>query len=173
MVKSHGEGLYSPGAAFTCVDPTGEPLKSAVVETMSLLPTGRVSVESPFPYAEHMRVAVLKTDADQVVPETAAVIADLARALGGRTLGLFTSLRRMNQVAELLDQELRGEGFEILAPRRASDDPAALVQRFTRVRGGAILLGARTFWQNSSLRPLGITAQLGRPIRSLACVREY
>ena len=38
------------------------------------------------------------------VPETAAVLALLARRLGGRTLGLFTSLRRMNQVAELLDQ---------------------------------------------------------------------
>jgi len=117
------------------------------VEERSLLPTGRVAVESPFPYAEHMRVAALKTDGDDVVPETAAVLADLARALGGRTLGLFTSLRRMNQVAELLDQQLRGEGFEILAPRRASDDPAALVQRFTRAHGGAILLGARTFWQ--------------------------
>jgi ATP-dependent DNA helicase DinG len=117
------------------------------IEERALLPTGRVSVESPFPYAEHMRVAAMQTDGDDVVPETAAVIAELARALGGRTLGLFTSLRRMNQVAELLDRDLRGEGFEILAPRRASDDPAALVQRFTRARGGAILLGARTFWQ--------------------------
>jgi ATP-dependent DNA helicase DinG len=117
------------------------------LEERSLLPTGRVSVESPFPYAEHMRVAALKTASDDIVPETAAVLAVLARALRGRTLGLFTSLRRMNQVAELLDQELRGEGFEILAPRRAGDDPAALVQRFTRARGGAILLGARTFWQ--------------------------
>jgi ATP-dependent DNA helicase DinG len=117
------------------------------IEERALLPTGRVSVESPFPYSEHMRVAAMKTDADDVVPQTAAVLAEIARALGGRTLGLFTSLRRMNQVAELLDQELRGEGFEILAPRRASDDPAALVERFARAHGGAILLGARTFWQ--------------------------
>ena len=42
---------------------------------------------------------------------------------------------------------LRGEGFEVLAPRRAGDDPAALVSRFKRARGGAVLLGARTFWQ--------------------------
>jgi len=117
------------------------------IEERALLPTGRISVESPFPYAEHMRVAAMQTAGDDVVPETAAVLAELARALGGRTLGLFTSLRRMNQVAELLDQDLRGEGFEILAPRRASDDPAALVERFTRARGGAVLLGARTFWQ--------------------------
>jgi ATP-dependent DNA helicase DinG len=32
-------------------------------------------------------------------------------------------------------------------PRRATDDPAALVQRFQRAQGAAVLLGARTFWQ--------------------------
>jgi ATP-dependent DNA helicase DinG len=74
-----------------------------------------------------------------------ATLADLARLLGGRTLGLFTSLRRMREVAELLGETLRGEGFDILAPRRATDDPSALVERF--VRSGGILLGARTFWQ--------------------------
>jgi len=83
----------------------------------------------------------------ELVPLTATVLADLARRLGGRTLGLFTSLRRMNQVAELLSDELRGEGFEILAPRRDQDDPAALVERFCRAEGGAVLLGARRFWQ--------------------------
>ena len=41
----------------------------------------------------------------------------------------------------------RGEGFDILTPRRAHDDPAALVERFRRAEGGGILLGARTFWQ--------------------------
>ena len=117
------------------------------IEERALLPTGRISVESPFPYPEHMRVAAMNTRTDEVVEETARVLADLARRLGGRTLGLFTSLRRMNQVAELLDQHLRGEGYEILAPRRASDDPKALVERFTRAKGGAVLLGARTFWQ--------------------------
>ena len=53
----------------------------------------------------------------------------------------------MNQVAELLSAELRSEGLEVLTPRRASDSPAALVERFRRTRGGAVLLGARTFWQ--------------------------
>jgi ATP-dependent DNA helicase DinG len=62
-------------------------------------------------------------------------------------LGLFTSLRRMRDVAELLAEDLRGEGFDILLPRRATDDPAALVERFARARGGGVLLGARTFWQ--------------------------
>ena len=61
----------------------------------------------------------------------------LARLLGGRTLGLFTSLRRMRDVAELLGEKLRGEGFDVLAPRRATDDPAALVERFARSGGSA------------------------------------
>jgi Rad3-related DNA helicase len=106
----------------------------------------KVSVESPFPYDEHMRVLALEGGGD-LVEDTAAVLAEVARRLGGRTLGLFTSLRRMRQVADLLAQELRGEGFDILMPRRAQDDPGALVDRFSRARGGAILLGARTFWQ--------------------------
>jgi ATP-dependent DNA helicase DinG len=106
----------------------------------------RVSVESPFPYREHMRVAALDARGD-LVEETTEVLAELARLLGGRTLGLFTSLKRMRDVAELLSQRLRGEGFDILTPRRASDDPAALVERFSRSGGGGLLLGARTFWQ--------------------------
>ncbi len=109
-------------------------------------PVTRVSVESPFPYAKHMRVAALQSDGD-LVEETVAVLADLTRLLGGRTLGLFTSLRRMREVSDLLAERLRGEGYEILMPRRASDDPAALVERFARAGGGMVLLGARAFWQ--------------------------
>ena len=106
----------------------------------------RVSVESPFPYPEHMRVVALEPEGE-LVQETAAVLAQLVRHLGGRTLGLFTSLRRMRDVAELLAEELRGEGFDVLLPRRATDDPTALVERFSRAGGGGVLLGARTFWQ--------------------------
>jgi Rad3-related DNA helicase len=73
------------------------------------------------------------------------VLEHLARRLGGRCLGLFTSLRRMREVGELLAGRLRPDGIEVLLPRRAFDDPAALVERFRR--GSAVLLGARTFWQ--------------------------
>ncbi len=108
----------------------------------------RDSVPSPFPYAEHMRVVALQGGED-LVEETAEVLADLARRLGGRTLGLFTSLRRMNDVAARLARRLREDGIEVLLPRRASDDPHALVQRFRA--GGAVLLGARRFWQGLDL----------------------
>jgi ATP-dependent DNA helicase DinG len=104
----------------------------------------RVSVPSPFDYRSHMRVVALRGGAD-LVRETADVLEDLARRLGGRTLGLFTSLRRMDEVANELAHRLRGEGIDVITPRRASDDPSALVARF--VNGGSVLLGARRFWQ--------------------------
>jgi ATP-dependent DNA helicase DinG len=53
----------------------------------------------------------------------------------------------MRDVDERLAECLRGQGYDILSPRRATDDPAALVQRFSRAGGGGVLLGARTFWQ--------------------------
>ncbi len=118
----------------------------------------KVAVESPFPYRENMRVLALDANHHEgfdVVEQTALAIAEIARSLRGRTLGLFTSLRRMNQVAQRLSQLLRGEGIEILTPRRAREDPSALVERFVRASEeapeeesrGAVLLGARTFWQ--------------------------
>ena len=113
-----------------------------------LFRSGRDSVPSPFPYAEHMRVVALESEGD-LIGETAAVLAELALRLGGRTLGLFTSLRRMHEVAGLLAPRLRAAGLEVLAPRRASDDPRALVSRFSL--GGAVLLGARRFWQGLDL----------------------
>src|SRR5690606_18552118 len=48
-----------------------------------------------------------------------------------------------------LAERLRADGIEVLAPRRAADDPNALLERFAE--GGAVLLGARRFWQGLDL----------------------
>ena len=132
--------LFIGGDAFAALGEVGVTGGGTEVETLS--------VPSPFPYEKHMRVAALSGGAD-LVGETVDVLEVLARHLGGRTLGLFTSLRRMNDVAALLAERLRDDGIEVLAPRRASDDPSALVERFRQ--GGAVLLGARKFWQGLDL----------------------
>ena len=132
--------LFVGGDAFAALGEIGVTEGGAEVETLS--------VPSPFAYEKHMRVAALSGGAD-LVRETVDVLETLARQLGGRTLGLFTSLRRMNDVAALLAERLRDDGIEVLAPRRASDDPSALVERFRQ--GGAVLLGARKFWQGLDL----------------------
>ncbi len=138
------EGLACVSASLFVAEDAFAALGELELERRNGVDAVRVSIESPFPYAEHMRVVALDP-AGELVEETAETLAELARLLGGRTLGLFTSLRRMRDVAELLGEKLRGEGFDVLAPRRATDDPSALVQRFTRT--GGLLLGARTFWQ--------------------------
>jgi ATP-dependent DNA helicase DinG len=147
----HGQ-LLDKLEAFACVSASlfvaGDPfaaLGELEVETREA-PSWRASFASPFPYAEHMR-AVALADLGDPVELTTAVLADLARALGGRTLGLFTSLRRMRDVADRLAEALRPDGIEVWLPRRATDDPGALVDRFRRARGGGVLLGSRTFWQ--------------------------
>jgi ATP-dependent DNA helicase DinG len=105
-----------------------------------------LSIDSSFAYDRHMRVVAFSSQG-QLENEMADTLAELTRLLGGRTLGLFTSLRRMRGVDERLAELLRGEGYDILSPRRATDDPAALVERFARAAAGGVLLGARTFWQ--------------------------
>jgi ATP-dependent DNA helicase DinG len=135
--------LFVGGDSFAAL---GELELDGPAGASGLLRARRVSVESPFPYPQHMRVVALDPGGD-LVEETAEVLARLARLLGGRTLGLFTSLRRMRDAGELLAERLRGEGFDVLSPRRAADDPAALVERFARAGASGVLLGARTFWQ--------------------------
>jgi ATP-dependent DNA helicase DinG len=102
-------------------------------------------VPSPFNYRDHMRVVALRGGGEELVRQTSDVLALLARELGGRTLGLFTSLRRMNDVADELSARLEQDGLEVIAPRRDGDDPTALITRFAN--GGSVLLGARRFWQ--------------------------
>ena len=134
--------LFVGGDAFAAV---GE----LEIEERSLFGVDKVTTPSPFDYAEHMRVAALRTDATpmDLVSETTAVVADLARLLGGRTMGLFSSLKRMREVADRLDPLLSPHGIEVLAPRRSCDDPGGLVRRFRDLEGGGVLLGSRTFWQ--------------------------
>jgi ATP-dependent DNA helicase DinG len=115
------------------------------------------SVGSPFPYEHAMRVVAIEGRAE-LVEETAQTLAILARTLRGRTLGLFTSLARMREAADRLTELLAGEGIEVLLPRRAGDDPGALVDRFQKAKGGAVLLGARRFWQGIDVRGEGLQA---------------
>ncbi|MGH0031565.1 MAG: helicase C-terminal domain-containing protein [Myxococcota bacterium] len=151
--RSFHEGFLSKLESFSCVSASlfvnGDAfaaLGDLEIEARSELPCWSVSVASPFPYREHMRVVALR-DAGDLVDTTADVIRELAARLSGRTLGLFTSLRRMRDVRDRVADALRGEGLDVLMPRRATDDPAALVARFRRSGGGGVLLGARTFWQ--------------------------
>lgn len=145
--------LFVDGDAFAA-------LGELEVEERTPFGVDKVSVPSPFDYAAHMRVlAPPDPDGpDELVRSTAEVIGTLARLLGGRTLGLFTSLRRMEEVAGRLRIALEPDGIEVLWPERHADDPASLVRRFQTAPGGAVLLGARTFWQGVDIPGVDLQA---------------
>ncbi len=105
-------------------------------------------VESPFDYANHLKVIFISdaTDHSRLVSRTVTAIETLARRLDGKTMGLFTSRDRLSRASEQLDERLSPEGISIIAPATGSADPHELVRNFMETER-AVLLGARAFWQ--------------------------
>ncbi len=105
-------------------------------------------IESTFDYASNLQVLFIdeKTDPSRLVDKTVDVLATVARKLGGRTMGLFTSRERLSTVSDLLYTALSSEGIQIIAPSSGNADPHDLVRTFTETEN-AVLLGARAFWQ--------------------------
>lgn len=106
------------------------------------------AVESPFDYPRNLRILFLSDATDQaaLVDRTTRATAIVARKLGGRTLGLFTSRDRMIRVADLLAGRLADDGITVMTPAAGNSDPHELVRSFMD-SPRAVLLGARAFWQ--------------------------
>jgi DNA polymerase-3 subunit epsilon/ATP-dependent DNA helicase DinG len=110
-----------------------------------------LAVGSPF---DHQRQALLVLPTDIVLPgddrfvdETARLIEDVARALGGRTLVLFTSHAAMRDAAARLGA-LESEGLAVLT-QGIDGSRRALLERF--MQGRAVLLGTQSFWEGVDL----------------------
>jgi ATP-dependent DNA helicase DinG len=105
-------------------------------------------IESPFNYERNLRIVFIDepTDPARLVGKTVTAVATVARHLGGRTMGLFTSRDRLATVTDALDAELGPEGISIIAPSMGNADPHDLVRTFMETEN-AVLLGARAFWQ--------------------------
>ena len=107
-------------------------------------------VGSPFDYASHARLYVPrgfpKPSEPEHGPSVALLASRLARALGGRTFVLTTTLRNLQVVADGLREyfEQAGDALQVLqhgtAPKRA------LLQRF-REQPASVLVGSATFWE--------------------------
>jgi len=108
-------------------------------------------VGSPFDYASQ---ATLLVPTDIALPhepafteEAAAVIADVASAIAGRTLVLFTARAALREVAERL-RGLEETGIAVLA-QDVDGSRRALLERFAAER--AVLLGTQAFWEGVDL----------------------
>ncbi len=106
---------------------------------------------SPFDYSTQ---AILVVPEDGALPgdrefadETAETIADIGRAIDGRTLVLFTSHSSMRDVAERL-APLEESGIAVLT-QGIDGSRRALLERFAA--GRAVLLGTQSFWEGIDL----------------------
>ena len=118
--------------------------ESAAKEEVHLRWTG-MDVGSPFEYRTHGILYVAKhlpgPGRDGASEETKAEMVSLVKAAGGRTLGLFSSMRGAKEAAEVLREQLdtpvllQGEDSMPNLVRRFADDPETT------------LVGTLTLWQ--------------------------
>jgi len=106
-----------------------------------------VKYETPFDLARQALVVLVDDAPDATHADfldwAGQRIAGLARFLGGRTLGLFASTRRLEAVGEKVRRELEPEGIEVL--RQSQGSAHRLAGRQSEDRG-TVLLGTRRFW---------------------------
>jgi Rad3-related DNA helicase/inhibitor of KinA sporulation pathway (predicted exonuclease) len=105
-------------------------------------------VDSPFDYERNLQVVYIdeRTDRETLVRNTVETISTLAKRLGGRTMGLFTSRDRLSLAGDELFAKLMADGISVIAPAAGNADPHDLVRTFMET-DQAVLLGARAFWQ--------------------------
>ncbi len=110
-----------------------------------------LGVGSPF---DHRRQSLLLLPTDISLPgdepfadEAARIIEDIARAIDGRTLVLFTAHAALREVATRLAR-LEEAGLAVLA-QGMGGSRRALLERF--VQGRAVLLGTQSFWEGVDL----------------------
>jgi ATP-dependent DNA helicase DinG len=102
-------------------------------------PALRVAVASPFNYAAQTRCFVV-TDVGPDVPALAGAYRALFQAAGGGALGLFTAIRRLQDVHARIAGPLDEAGLTLLAQHVDAMDAATLVDVF-RTETDSCLLG--------------------------------
>lgn len=110
-------------------------------------------VESPFDHANQSGIYV---PADFPQPQdaahsaqVAALVADAATVLGGRTLVLTTTLRAMHAIGQALQLHFAGDAMQVLVQGQQGrrDLLARFVEGTTDVPSARILVGSASFWE--------------------------
>lgn len=73
-------------------------------------------------------------------------IVDVARALGGRTMALFTAYGQLQQTARAIEGPLSQAGIMLLA-QSSNTSRQQMLEQFKRPDARAVLLGTRSFWE--------------------------
>lgn len=105
---------------------------------------------SPFDYANHARLYVPSKFPKPNQPEHAQAVASLAarcaRAVGGRTFVLTTTLRALRSVGDLLREEFERCGDSIKVLIQGQSAKRQLMQDFL-AQPRSVLVGSQSFWE--------------------------
>ena len=105
---------------------------------------------SPFDYAAHARLYVPrgfpKPNEASHAPSVAILAARCARALGGRTFVLTTTLRALQTIGERLRAEFDSQGDNIQVLVQGQIPKRQLMQQFL-AQPRSVLVGSQSFWE--------------------------
>ena len=127
-----------------------EPNFAYMRNRISAFDVDELAVGSPFDYKNNT-LLYLATD----IPEPnqpgyqrylEGAIIDVATAIGGRTMVLFTSYGQLSQTAKAIEGSLAKAGISTLAQRQGSSRQQ-LLEQFKRPNSQSVLLGTRSFWE--------------------------
>lgn len=107
-------------------------------------------VGSPFNYAENARLYIPRSFPKPNEPahpqEVAALAARCARALGGRTFVLTTTLRALQSIGDSLRWDFEQAGDDIMVLQQGIAPKRMLLQQFME-HPRAVLVGSASFWE--------------------------
>ena len=119
-------------------------------ESAGLLDARVLRLGSPFDYARNARLYVPRGFPKPNEPSHAASVALLAarcaRALGGRTFVLTTTLRALQAIGEQLRVEFEGQGDAIQVLVQGQIPKRQLIQQFL-AEPRSVLVGSQSFWE--------------------------
>jgi len=107
-------------------------------------------VGSPFNYAENARLYIPRDFPKPNEPghplAVAVLAADCARALGGRTFVLTTTLRALQSIGDALRSEFEAGGDALTVLQQGAAPKRVLLQQFI-ANPRAVLVGSASFWE--------------------------
>jgi ATP-dependent DNA helicase DinG len=119
-------------------------------ESAGLTDARTLRLGSPFDYAAHARLYIPrgfpKPNEPDHAPSVAVLAARCARALGGRTFVLTTTLRALQSVGERLRAEFEAQGDNIQVLMQGQIPKRQLMQQFL-AQPRSVLVGSQSFWE--------------------------
>ena len=119
-------------------------------ESAGLTDARTLRLGSPFDYAAHARLYIPRGFPKPNEPDHAQSVAILAarcaRALGGRTFVLTTTLRALQSVGERLRAEFEAQGDSIQVLMQGQIPKRQLMQQFL-AQPRSVLVGSQSFWE--------------------------